>query len=86
MHRDQNTPKASCRAHLQSTPQILHFPVADGTKHKEISPKHMPGDRAQKRKVFTCSLGEEMQQLLSHQPQQSLLKMYTEEVSFRANS
>lgn len=68
------------------TPRPLHFPVADGTKHKEISPKYVSGDRAQKKSMFTFSLCEQMQHLLSHQPQQSLLKMYIDEVSFRTNS
>lgn len=46
----------------------------------------MPGDRAQKRNVSTFSLCEEMEHLLSHQPQQSLLIMCIDEVSFRASS
>lgn len=79
IHRDQHcTPKfltePICKAHPTSL--FLYFPVADGTKHKEILPKYMPGDKAQKRNMSTFSLCEEMEHLLSPQPQQSLLIMY----------
>lgn len=73
-----------CKAHPTSL--FLHFPVADGTKHKEMSRKDVPGDRAQKRNVSTFSLCEEVEHLLRQQPQQSLLIMYIDEVSFRASS